>query len=115
MKYGKPATPQKSSLRFKRGFAQNSDITQKTEEEMFRLLGTFADLTYYTAVSHDRDAYIMSFSTIMDGKVLRYCYLGSEVLSTQEIVDKIFKKIEYSKQKKEKAGLSCFGIHQILN
>jgi len=97
------------------GLKKYNGINIKTEEEMFHLMGTFADIAYYTAVSHDKDAYIKCFSTFMDGKLLRYCYLGSDVISTQEVINKMFKKFQYSKTIKEQPGLSCFVMHQILN
>lgn len=87
----------------------------RNEEDAFRILSAFADLSFYTAVSHNKDAYLKSFSTIQDGKILRYCYVGSEIYNTSEILEKIEEKIQYSREEKGDNKGSCFEFHQILN
>lgn len=85
----------------------------KTDVDTLKLVATFFDIAYYTAVSHDKDAHLRSFSTIVGTASHYFFYAGSKAYNSMVILEKIQKKIEISKNE-ENPG-SYFELISIKN
>ena len=64
----------------------------KTDYETLQLVATFFDITYYTATSHDKEAHLKTFSTVIGRGIHYYLYFGSRLYHTLEILEKIQEK-----------------------
>jgi len=71
------------------------------------------DISYYTAISHDKNAHLRKFSVIDRTTLKFFGYIGSKKYEISEIINKIQKKLERSKDK-NRTGF-CFEVHQIKN
>lgn len=85
----------------------------KTERDLFELVVLLFDISYYTAISHDKDAYLRKFSIIEGGTLKCLGYIGSQDFSTSEVIGKIQEKIKSPKYN-NRTG-SCFEVYQLNN
>ncbi len=85
----------------------------RTERDLLELVALLFDITYYTAVSHDKDAHLRKFTTIMGASPKYFGYFGSRDYNSLKILEKIQKKIERSEDMKGTG--SYFDILQIIN
>ena len=85
----------------------------KTERDYLELVALLFDITYYTAVSHDKDAHLRKFITIEGVTPNYFGYIGSKDYNSFEIISKIQEKIRSTKD--ENGAGSCFEIYQVKN
>ncbi len=85
----------------------------KTDVETLKLVSTCFDVAYYTSVSHDKDAHLRSFSTLVGTTVHYFLYVGTKAYNSLEIIEEIRKKVEMCKN--EVNSGSYFEIISIKN
>jgi len=85
----------------------------KVERDLFELVALYFDLTYYTAISHDKEAHLRKFTTILGAKPMYFVYVGSENYTVMEFIEMI-------QQRDSKEGGPCdkasfINIMQLVN
>ncbi|MFW9877489.1 MAG: hypothetical protein ACFFG0_30755 [Candidatus Thorarchaeota archaeon] len=78
----------------------------KSEADMLKLVATFFDIAYYTAVGNNKNAHFRTFSTVMGSTLYHFLYVGSIDYDGVEILEKIQNKCEMN----GKDTGSCFEV-----
>ncbi|KKN27158.1 hypothetical protein LCGC14_0867510 [marine sediment metagenome] len=85
----------------------------KTERDFLELVAMLFDIAYYTAVSHDKDAYLRKFITIEGATPTYFGFVSSKDYNSFDIISKIQEKIKSAGD--EKGAGYCFEIYQVYN
>jgi len=85
----------------------------KVEHDLFELIALYFDLAYYTAISHNKDAHLRKFTTILGANPMYFVYVGSENYNVMEFTDMIQERDSKETGPCDKA---CFlDIRQLVN
>jgi len=71
----------------------------KDERVVLELVALLFDITYYTAVSHDKNGHLRKITTIDERSIKYFCYFGSKDYNRMSLIEKIQEKLEVVKDK----------------
>ncbi len=77
----------------------------KDERAVLELVALLLEITYYTAVTHDKDAHVRKFTTIDERSIIYFTYCGSVDYERLPLIKKIQNRVNSAKNKKQNG---CF-------